>query len=830
MRRLLLTSVSAAALSLATPVVADTASIGTYVTGMGVLENEWIRAGINLNTGTFGSGSSTSPGLLFDPNGTGTFDPSYDYLTPGSPFDGFSVKVDGTNYANNNTGGTGITKTGEGSGANAITWNGEVADKFQIDMNYSLLAGQPFVNGIATINMLTDADSVSFAKYIDPDSQGMPGDSSATDNVLGYGVIPTTNVAFSEATVSRYALGIYTTDTNVTAGIEGWTQEADGYSGTNYTDADGNALTYGTSDDTIGISWTWVGVSAGDMLEASYAYIFGPSAFDAAEDAVDGGAGGGDTTTTDSWGTVTDVGSATDAAESGATGSTAPTVVSVSDPVAGTAGDPVIVYGDSVTTTATASVDVEGGTEETVTTTVTTPFTSTVTTPTTVTTTYSDGSTTTEAGDPIVTTTTGETAVSNDVVTTTLRGTAVVTDTEGTSTVAVVTSEDGLVTTTTTTTPVTRTSTTPVTQTVVDGTTTTTATLDPIVTTETLESTVSAVATTTVSEAQNTSLPLLIASLTHHEASETSTVQTITREKTTNTTTPVNVTTTVTTVTTATDADDNVTTSTSAVDSVVLRNDVETTVEMLPEFTGRIDQIATAQDAVGATIKGLDFNGVTAIGKKNKFDNGMKGDSKGFTAGGTKVTESGIIIGAGFAAVDTKIKNGADRASATTRAGQLKVGKSFPNADIVLKATHAMTDYTSLRTIGDFSNGATTKGTDSNVNIQFKAKGYIVQPIVGYTVGRTKLDGYAETGSIQSARTIADNTDMYNYGTFGATANLFDLVDITGLYHTDGTTEASVGINKTVMDNGSTIGVNASRIQTDLGSSNSITAGINIKF
>jgi hypothetical protein len=325
------------AVLLGTTALADTASMNPDVTGMGLLENEWIRAGINLNTGTFGSGGGTSPGLLFDPEGTGTFNPSYDYLTPGSPFDGFSVKVDGTNYANNNTGSTAITKTGEGLGANAITWNGEVTDKFQIDMNYSLVAGQPFVNGIATINMLTDADTLSFGKYIDPDSQGMPGDSSSTDNVLGYGVIPSTNVAFSEATTSRYALGIYTTDTNVTAGVESWTQEADGYEGTNYTDAEGNPVNYGNSDDTIGISWTWTGVTTGDMLEASYAYIFGPSAFDAAEDAITGGAGGGDTTTTDGWGTLEDVGSATDAAEADAGGAdpviTTETVVDTSRPV-----------------------------------------------------------------------------------------------------------------------------------------------------------------------------------------------------------------------------------------------------------------------------------------------------------------------------------------------------------------------------------------------------------------------------------------------------------------------------------------------------------------
>ena len=89
-KKLLATAVLAALLS--TTALADTSSMNSSVTGMGILENEWVRAGVNGTTGTFGSGGGTSPGLLFDPTGTGTFDPSYDYLTPGSPFDGFSVK------------------------------------------------------------------------------------------------------------------------------------------------------------------------------------------------------------------------------------------------------------------------------------------------------------------------------------------------------------------------------------------------------------------------------------------------------------------------------------------------------------------------------------------------------------------------------------------------------------------------------------------------------------------------------------------------------------------------------------------------------------------
>ena len=298
---------------------ADTSSINSG-SGMGILENNWIRAGVNKNTGTFGSGGGTSPGLLFDPTGTGTFNTGFDYLTPGSPFDGFALKVDGVNVSNNNTGTTSfIDPDGLTDGANNLTWSGDKlfgSSSWNITNTFTLGTATSYIDVTTAITAGSAASSVWFGKYIDPDSQGVAGDSSSTDNVLGYGSIPSSYVAFSEATVSRYALGLYSTNLNVDAGIASWTEEADGYTTSVYGD------NYGNGDDTIGLSWNWIGVTAGDILTANYAYIFGPSAFDAAYDAVVGGAGGG-TDVTGGAG-VTDVGSATDSASGVPSG---PTIV-----------------------------------------------------------------------------------------------------------------------------------------------------------------------------------------------------------------------------------------------------------------------------------------------------------------------------------------------------------------------------------------------------------------------------------------------------------------------------------------------------------------------
>ena len=636
MKKKLLASAVLAAL-LSTTALADTSSMNSSVTGMGILENEWVRAGVNGTAGTFGSGGGTSPGLLFDPTGTGTFNPSYDYLTPGSPFDGFSVKVDGTNYYNNNASGTAIANDGNGltDGENSLSWTGGVDSVFNITNTYSLAPATPYVDISSSITMLTDATTLSFGKYIDPDSQGMPGDSSATDNVLGYGVIPSTNVAFSEATVSRYALGIYTTDTNVTAGVEGWTQEADGYEGTNYTDADGNPVNYGTGDDTIGISWTWTGVSTGDILTASYAYIFGPSAFDAASDAVEGGAGGGDTTTTDSWGTVEDVGSATDAASGGS--------------------EPVITYSD-----------------------------------------------------PVV----------------------------------------------------------------------------------------------------DTDRPVLTASITHHTASETVTVQTIDREKTTTVTTPME-------IITYTDSVETARTDTTS--------DIVTTVTDPGSFTGRIDQAATAQDVVGSTLRTLDFKNIQGIRSNSKYDNGMSGSTTGAVIGGNKELENGVTISGGFTRLGTALTGNGDSVDAETTAFAGGVARDGVSVEL----RHAMTDYTMSRTIGDFANTGKTAGTDTSARIMYSPETGKVNPVFGYTRGKRTMDGYEEAGSIQSARTVAETDEMYGYGTVGLRGDL-GLVDFTAMHHTDGVNDISLGLEKDTGD--VTWRVEGTRSMTDLGSTNAISAGLVIKF
>ena len=629
MRSIIISSVLAALLS--TTALADTSSMNSGVAGMGILENSYIRAGVNGTAGTLGSGGNTSPGLLYDSTGTGTFNTGYDYLTPGSPFDGFAVKVDGTNYTNNNGGGLGITGDGIGltNGTNTLSWTGGVAGVFDITNIYSLGATSQYVDITTRITANTAIGTLSFGRFIDPDARAAAGDSSATDNVLGYGVIPDSNVAFSEALTSRYALGLYSTDSNVDAGITRWTRDADSYT-SNTADASGGNTN--TGDNTIGLSWVWTGVSAADILTASYAYIFGPSAFDAASNAIAGGAGGG--ADISSWGTLVDVGSATSAA---------------------------------------------------------------------------GGST-------------------------------------------------------------------------------------PVITTATII---------------DTTRPVLTAGITHHTATETPTVQTIARETTTTTTTPMR---------TATYTD-GVETS-----SVVATSTIASAITDPGSFVGRTDQIANAQTMQNISTRGLSFDGATIIN-----DTASNGSTRGFAVGGNKELDTGMTVGGGVATLSTNAASTDDSATADTTVLNLHGSKKVEHGTVSVGLTRSMMGLTATRTIGDFANAGTTSGTDTSVGIRFVADGEKVRPVVGFTRGVRSVDGYTETGSIQSIRTVAENTDYYGYATIGAQATLAPGVEAQALRHTDGVSVLSLDVNKAwEEDKVFTFGV--SRSFSDLDNVTSISAGIQIKF
>jgi hypothetical protein len=307
-----------------------------------ILVNEYVKVGVNETTGTLGSGGNTSPGILYDSTGAGAFNTSYDYLTPGSPFEGWSVRiVDGSGnlirqYHNNNAYTTEVTGgawVGTPTASSAV-WAVSNSD-FNLQHTYSLPSGKQYLDITTAITANVAMPGIYFARFTDPDARAAAGDSSATDNVRGYGVIPQTNVVFSEATTSRYALGLYSVASNVNTSISpSWSSNPQDY----YANTSGHNVVRG--DYTIGIAFYSSGLAIGDIVTYNYSYIFGPSAFAAGTTAIAGGAGGG-TAGTSSFGTLVDVGSATSAA-SAPTSTVTTSTITVSDTTSVNTALPVI--------------------------------------------------------------------------------------------------------------------------------------------------------------------------------------------------------------------------------------------------------------------------------------------------------------------------------------------------------------------------------------------------------------------------------------------------------------------------------------------------------
>ena len=591
-----------------------------------ILVNEYIKVGVNETTGTLGSGGNTNPGIQYDNAGTGTFNPSYDYLTPGSPYEGWAVRLDNTDgtkyklYGNNNAGfqmdgNTAVSGAWVGTPtASSAVWAGS-ATEFDIKHTYALPSAQKYLDITTRIDAKAAMPHLYFGRYIDPDAVAAPGDSSATDNVRGYGIIPKTNVVFSEATVSRYALGLYSAaPTGVNTSIQGWTSDPKNY----YLNTSGRA-DVSNGDDTIGIAFYAANVAVGDILTYNYAYIFGPSAFNAANYAITGGAGGG-TAGTSSFGTLVDVGSATDAGS----GTTTPTV----------------------TSTSTATITVSDTT------------------------------------------------------------------------------------------------------------------------------------------AINTSLPVITASLAHHNASEASGKQTIARETTTNVTTPYTRSVTTLVRTTSNWSDGTTTTADSTTStSDTLVNNVATTVDNA-SFSGRVDQMGYLGNLNKQLDRGLNMdafrkdgatNGdvtmyVNASGAKSSMGDGYNSNSQIYGLGVEKEIKPNWRLGAQYNRVRTTM-DGTDSNTAQDKdhVGLFSVYTTEDDVKFVNNLGYANNDVKSSRTIENvFNNSHTASGNNLWLNNRVYApetKGF--RPYAGVTVGKSTTGGYEERGDIQSARNVGKQTNEYTYGEAG---------------------------------------------------------------
>lgn len=258
------------------------------------LTGDYIKIGTN-GEGTLGSLGTTAPGIQYDGTGSGNFNDSYDYLTPGIPFEGyyFSVDAAGSTYTSgsNNSSGTqpGVSMqsffdTSVGT-YNGVEWQGVydpgTGKLFDITNVVGFEDGDKKVKITTTITAAEDLSELYFLRVTDPDTQAAPGDSPITTNVKGSGAIAATNFVYAEAIESKYIIGLYSAATSgVNTGISGsWSEEPlDYYAGID----DGNG------DNTIGIVFNKATLVASDTVTFTYYYVFGSDIAGVVEETISG--------------------------------------------------------------------------------------------------------------------------------------------------------------------------------------------------------------------------------------------------------------------------------------------------------------------------------------------------------------------------------------------------------------------------------------------------------------------------------------------------------------------------------------------------------------
>jgi hypothetical protein len=243
-----------------------------------VIQDGYVQAGVS-DGGTLGSNGNTSPGILFDKTGSGSYGIN-DFLTPGTPFEGFYVTTatGAGNGAANNNGPFGFGSASPMAlSTTSATWSGSNG-AFSITNTYTLttLGGQSVIaiNSVLT-NISNDIFSgVHFLRTLDPDPDVNAYGSYFTNNV-----VLSDNQACGTGPNTGQTICIYSFDTGVhKAGVSAsWSTNPDTYlAGIN----DGNG------DYAIGLGFNLGDIAAGQSVTLNYGYSLG-----ATREAASGGGG-----------------------------------------------------------------------------------------------------------------------------------------------------------------------------------------------------------------------------------------------------------------------------------------------------------------------------------------------------------------------------------------------------------------------------------------------------------------------------------------------------------------------------------------------------------
>lgn len=234
------------------------------------IQDGFVQAGVN-DVGTLGSGGNTPPGILYDPTGAGNYGIN-DFLTPGTPFEGFYVAGGGVNFGCNNNLGCngGVTASPSILSPTSANWTGTSSDgSLTLTNAYTLttVSGQSVIAITTTLtnNTAGTLSGLQFLRTLDPDPDVNAFGSFFTNNKVlsndqACGTGPNTG-----ETICIYSFS----STPHRAGVSAsWTTDPGAYLA---------GLNDGDGDYAIGLAFGLADLGAGQSFTLDYGYALGAS-------------------------------------------------------------------------------------------------------------------------------------------------------------------------------------------------------------------------------------------------------------------------------------------------------------------------------------------------------------------------------------------------------------------------------------------------------------------------------------------------------------------------------------------------------------------------
>ena len=239
-----------------------------------LLESDFVRVNVT-DRGVFNS-------LRYDATNTGNF--VGDYVSPGTPFEGFEVRLTAPTggdsvYANSNSGGQalmGSTSAAVGAFDHGALWTGG-NDLFTLTHLFFFNDEDERVNILTTLTALSSLQNVRVSRAVDPDPDVNTFGSYSTNNQRGIAAqsIPVIDFVGSLGAVSGAPLGLYYSgplvhNTGIVANCCSVTNADTYLSGGNMGDSS-------TGDNGIGIAFNLGDLGVGESISWAYAYVMGES-------------------------------------------------------------------------------------------------------------------------------------------------------------------------------------------------------------------------------------------------------------------------------------------------------------------------------------------------------------------------------------------------------------------------------------------------------------------------------------------------------------------------------------------------------------------------